>query len=169
MSIDKTFHNWMTARWGKNNLRDSFWSLVTLYGVWVLFLLGVANLFISSSSDNVWLLFRQSAMGVSVAWTLMICISYTIRRTRPFKERGEKALVKMWLETPSFPSGHTTLAFALATAIYLSAGVLSLQVALSFVLAIAIAYSRLYVGVHYVSDVLAGAILGSGIVWIFFA
>ena len=59
--------------------------------------------------------------------------------------------------THSFPSGHATTSFACAT--LLAAAVPRLRVPL-YVLATAIAWSRVYVGVHYPLDVLAGAALG---------
>lgn len=68
-------------------------------------------------------------------------------------------------ETPfsSFPSGHATLFFALATAIYLydkRAGyVFSLAATL-------IAISRMVVGVHYPVDIIAGALIGIGVGYI---
>ncbi|MGE0812083.1 MAG: phosphatase PAP2 family protein [Vicinamibacterales bacterium] len=59
---------------------------------------------------------------------------------------------------PSFPSGHA--ATAVAGALAGTAMVPALRVSL-WVLATAMAYSRVYVGVHYPSDVLAGAVLGA--------
>jgi membrane-associated phospholipid phosphatase len=59
---------------------------------------------------------------------------------------------------PSFPSDHATGAFAIAVAVLL----ISWRVGLGFLLfAAAIAVSRVIVGVHYPSDVLAGAAIGS--------
>jgi undecaprenyl-diphosphatase len=58
----------------------------------------------------------------------------------------------------SFPSGHTTTSFACATV--LSALVPRLRVP-ALLLAVAIGYSRLYVGVHYPLDVIGGAVLGT--------
>jgi len=57
----------------------------------------------------------------------------------------------------SFPSGHATVSFACATV--LAASVPRLRVPL-YLLAAAVAWSRVYVGVHYPLDVLAGAALG---------
>ncbi len=59
----------------------------------------------------------------------------------------------------SFPSGHAATAFAAATVLALALRRGRATAAL-FVLAGAVAYSRLYVGVHFPLDVLAGAALG---------
>jgi undecaprenyl-diphosphatase len=60
----------------------------------------------------------------------------------------------------SFPSGHTTTSFACATVIALAAPRLAVP---AFLLALAIGFSRIYVGVHYPLDVLGGAVLGVAI------
>jgi undecaprenyl-diphosphatase len=62
--------------------------------------------------------------------------------------------------THSFPSGHATTSFACATV--LAAAVPRLGIPL-YLLAAAVAWSRVYVGVHWPSDVLAGAVLGTGV------
>lgn len=60
----------------------------------------------------------------------------------------------------AFPSGHSATAFACATVIAWAAPRLRVP---AFVLAAAIAWSRVYVGVHWPLDVLGGAALGTAI------
>ena len=60
----------------------------------------------------------------------------------------------------SFPSGHAATSFACATVIAALSPSLRLP---AFVLATAIAWSRVYVGVHYPLDVVAGALYGAGV------
>ena len=57
----------------------------------------------------------------------------------------------------SFPSGHTSASFAAATAIY---AIDRRWGAAAYVLAALIGFSRLYLGVHFPTDVLAGAVVG---------
>ena len=67
------------------------------------------------------------------------------------------------VETPStysFPSGHATVSFACATVLALA--VPRLRVPL-YALAVLISFSRVYVGVHFPLDVIAGAVLGVAI------
>jgi membrane-associated phospholipid phosphatase len=61
----------------------------------------------------------------------------------------------------SFPSGHTSFAFATATALSLSCPKWYVIVP-SYAWACSVGYSRMNLGVHYPSDVLAGALLGAG-------
>ena len=63
----------------------------------------------------------------------------------------------------AFPSGHATIAFAMATV--LSKKVPKWRFAL-FLLATAIAISRIYLGKHYPLDILVGAFLGIIIGWL---
>jgi undecaprenyl-diphosphatase len=62
--------------------------------------------------------------------------------------------------THSFPSGHATVSFACATTLALAVPRLAIPL---YALATLISLSRVYVGVHYPFDVLAGAVLGVGI------
>jgi membrane-associated phospholipid phosphatase len=61
----------------------------------------------------------------------------------------------------SFPSGHTSSAFTLATSLSMAYPKWYVIVP-SYVYACAAGYSRMHLGVHYPSDVLAGAIVGAG-------
>jgi len=66
----------------------------------------------------------------------------------------------LYSHSPSFPSGHTSSAFAFAFAVLPAVEIKWLKIA-SISAAILMGLSRLYVGVHYPSDVLGGAVIGA--------
>ena len=87
-------------------------------------------------------------------------LKYSIKRDRPFVSYPE-----IDKETTggsnSFPSGHTSEAFCTATSLSIAFPKWYI-IAPSFVWAGVVGYSRMDLGVHYPTDVLAGAIVGSG-------
>ncbi|MFV5689602.1 phosphatase PAP2 family protein [Flavobacterium sp. ZT3R25] len=91
-------------------------------------------------------------------------LKHTVKRARPFDTYSD---IEKETSAPgySFPSGHTSLAFATATSLSMAYPKWYV-IAPSFVWAGAVGYSRMHLGVHYPSDVLAGAIIGSGSAYI---
>jgi len=89
-------------------------------------------------------------------------LKLVIKRDRPFEKYPELIYQKDQVHGYSFPSGHTTTAFALATSLSLSFPKWYV-IAPSYTYAAAVAYSRMYLGVHYPSDLLAGIISGVGV------
>lgn len=84
-----------------------------------------------------------------------------IRRRRPDAELTP--IIRRLKRTPvttSFPSGHAASAAAFATGVAMENAALGAAVA---PLAGAVAFSRIHVGVHHASDVVAGAALGAGV------
>ena len=65
----------------------------------------------------------------------------------------------------SFPSGHTSSAFCTATELALRYHTWYVIVP-SYLFATSVAWARMYQGVHYPSDVLAGAVVGAGSAWL---
>ncbi|MET9493232.1 phosphatase PAP2 family protein [Streptomyces sp. NPDC006552] len=101
-----------------------------------------------------WLRGTALTAGAHVA---SMCVKRVVRRPRPTADKGHEPLVRT-VGKHSFPSSHATSAAAAAVAY----GALR-PVGSQFVppLAAAVCVSRLVVGVHYPSDVAAGAVLGA--------
>ena len=88
----------------------------------------------------------------------------TVNRPRP--AASDPTLIALEdVRIHSFPSGHTSSAFALATSISLDHPRWYV-ITPAYMFASLVGYSRCYLGVHYPSDVIAGALLGSGSAWL---
>lgn len=141
----------------KNSVMDTIMPVITSLGnsgiVWI-----VIAAILSSMK-------KYRKYGVMLALALIITLVIgnitlkpLIARTRPFDANNLKDI--LLIKAPkdySFPSGHTMASFAAATVlIYMDkkVGIIAM------ILAVLIAFSRLYLYVHYPSDVFAGMILG---------
>ena len=88
-----------------------------------------------------------------------VFIKNLVARTRPFDVNTAVQLLVAKPQDYSFPSGHTAASFASVTALYLAGEKKLWKIALVF--AVLIAFSRLYLYVHYPTDVLGGIITGA--------
>ena len=104
------------------------------------------------------------ATGIALNTALAVGLKYSIHRDRPYQTYPTIKPLDTEV-TPSMPSGHTASAFNVATSLTLFYPKWYVAVP-AYTWATGVAYSRLYLGVHYPSDVLAGAILGSGTAWL---
>ncbi|MGN8068454.1 phosphatase PAP2 family protein [Mucilaginibacter sp. SG564] len=99
------------------------------------------------------------SLGANVLVTDLIKIS--VNRTRPADRYPDLIFVNTPTHNQSFPSGHTSLAFATATTLSMQYKKWYVTVP-AYVWASSVAYSRMYLGKHYPTDVLAGAAVGIG-------
>ena len=100
-------------------------------------------------------------MAASLIVDLILCngiLKNLVARTRPYDVNTSVQLLVAKLHDYSFPSGHTAASFASVTALYLAGERKLWKPAL--VLACLIAVSRLYLYVHYPTDVLGGMVFG---------
>jgi membrane-associated phospholipid phosphatase len=107
---------------------------------------------------------RQNALYVGsstvITMGVTLLLKQLIKRRRPFVQ-NLKIVAVYTAGSTSFPSGHASSSFATATALS-SAYPKWYVIAPAMLWAGSVSYSRMYLGVHYPTDVAAGAILGSG-------
>ncbi len=155
--IDRTVQEWVVDH--RVGLLDPFFEALSLVGSFGIVWLVVAIAISGFSWSRPWLWTRVGA-AILLAESSSGAVKLAVERDRPPVSRP---IPEPLLEAPStysFPSGHATVSFACATVLALAVPRLRWPL---FVLAALIAWSRVYVGVHYPGDVLAGAALGVAI------
>ncbi len=135
---------------------DMLMPVITLFGESGIFFICIAL---------VLMLFKRTRktgfmLAVSLIIGLVVCnitLKPIFARPRPYTVRTDVIMLVEVLNDYSFPSGHTVAAFESATVFLMR----KRKVGIAFlVLAILIAFSRLYLYVHYPTDVLCGMIIG---------
>ena len=159
-SITLAIHNLL---YPMNGFFTPFFNSVSLLGKGGIFLifLSLAMIFFK----------RTRRMGTAMLIAVTVgalftncCLKILIARPRPYADESS-IYYKLWLlvgqhteSDKSFPSGHTTAAFATMTALFLTGNRRYSWTA--FIFAILMAVARIYLVVHYPSDVLAGILVG---------
>ncbi len=109
---------------------------------------------------NAW----ETVGGIGLNAVLTLGLKYGINRERPY---NTYTYINPYqhLNDPSFPSGHTSYSFCVATSLSIEYPKWYIVLP-SYLWAGTVGYSRMYLGMHYPSDVLGGAIVGAGSSWL---
>ncbi len=97
-------------------------------------------------------------IALSFVWAITELIKGLVSLPRPYQALGNIKNLLVFGDNDSFPSLHTSFSFALAYFVYSLSKRAGLML---FGIAVIIGISRIYVGVHYPLDVLAGAFVGT--------
>ena len=161
VSFDLPILDWIAANlWGP--ALDVAMPIITILGDAGIFWIAVAVLFLLTKKH------RKTGIGMLIAliFGLLVCniwLKPAVARIRPydFQEQNLGVIVKLLIEKQhdfSFPSGHTIASFEAAVVILLNNKKLGIP---AMILACLIAFSRLYLYVHYPTDVICSVILGT--------
>ncbi|MDO5779499.1 MAG: phosphatase PAP2 family protein [Clostridium sp.] len=139
----------------KNRIFDKIMPIITMMGNLGIIWLVISVLMLLKVEDRI--------IGISVILALILTtiigegiIKHIVKRNRPFQNYEDELLINKPI-TYSFPSGHTASSFA-ALAVFLQMnGKLGLIMS---PIATLIAFSRIYLKVHYPTDVIFGIVLG---------
>jgi membrane-associated phospholipid phosphatase len=100
-------------------------------------------------------------LGTLTLWIVVELVKALVQRSRPVFRVTQARIVGYPARGRSFPSGHTSQAFFMATLMAGHFHTSSWVAFLMYAFALLVGITRMYVGAHYPRDVLAGAILGS--------
>lgn len=141
-------------------------ALTVFFAIWLVPIMIVA--LIIEATRRHWACFVSSVLGVGIAWGFSQLTSLVINRPRPFVTFSDQIvpLVKHNVDS-SFPSDHTVAAFAIATLLSMFFKRWWVTLIL-YLLAIGVGLSRVVAGVHYPTDVIAGAILATLVCYFWF-
>jgi membrane-associated phospholipid phosphatase len=100
-------------------------------------------------------------LGTLTLWMVVVLVKAIVHRSRPFVRLTQARIVGYRARGRSFPSGHTSQSFFMATLLVQHFHASLWIAVLLYAIASLVGITRMYVGAHYPRDVLAGAILGS--------
>ncbi|VAX22693.1 hypothetical protein MNBD_NITROSPINAE04-1379 [hydrothermal vent metagenome] len=173
VGIDESFFLWINN--GLSSVfADTLMILATMAGDSIVLILGGLYYILTRAEKN-----RRRRLALTFLITMAVAgaslqaVKHVAPRDRPLKHfQQETKSGKAVVNTPlnllynrSFPSGHSQAAFTTAMffALYIRR-----RRALLFLAASLVALSRVYLGVHFLSDAIAGSIMGAFIAWIIY-
>jgi len=152
--VMRRVHKWRAPRW----LRVWMIMATRLGDGWVWYSVGIALLLFGGESR--FIAFAASVSAEAAAVVLFRLVKNASKRKRPCQLQAHCWSKVLPPDQFSFPSGHSMSAFAIAIPLcifypQLQAGLLALS--------LSIALSRVILGMHFVSDVVVGSLLGAGL------
>ena len=156
MNLDLYFFNLINQFAGKWEVLDFLGIFFAKYFEYVLLLCLV--LFLIKDFKKYWLMVVEAlTTAILVRFVITEIIRWFWFRPRPFVNDYVNLLISKNFEEASFPSGHASFYFALSTIIYIYNKKIGI---LFYVGSSLIVIARVFVGVHFPLDILAGALIG---------
>ncbi|OGK18119.1 hypothetical protein A3D80_02090 [Candidatus Roizmanbacteria bacterium RIFCSPHIGHO2_02_FULL_40_13b] len=141
-------------------LIDTVFFFFSASGIFILFWIGIFSFLVIFEELRHHRFFLDFFLTVTLSSILTNLILKNIfTRLRPTPSPHPLLLSSTYPSDFSFPSGHATFAFA---AVYILAHYDPKRAKLFYIIACLIAFSRVYLGFHYVGDVLTGGLIGIG-------
>jgi undecaprenyl-diphosphatase len=153
--MDKFILQWVNNFAGKREWLDILGVMVSEYLIFLLPIIIFLVYFFSKKSAG-FLIFKKILLSLVFVYLFNYLIGYLVARSRPFvADKGIYQLAKFFAQASdySFPSQHTAAAFVLALIVFFDKKKLGI---ILLILAVLIGGSRVFVGVHYPSDILGG-------------
>lgn len=100
----------------------------------------------------------EALVSLSISQIFVQIFKKLLERERPYKILENINTFGINLKDYSFPSGHTTASFSIATTLALNIHQIAIPI---LIVAAIVGISRMYLGVHFPTDVIAGIVLGT--------
>jgi len=156
VTIDVYLFNIINGLVGKWPILDFLAIFFAVYFGYILIFLLL--LFLIKDYKRYWRMVVESFLAALLVRFTIVELFYLIYfRARPFIHNQVKQLISYDFSQTSLPSGHASFYFALSTIIY---GYNKKLGCLFFISSLLISISRVFVGVHWPSDIICGAIIG---------
>ncbi|MBI2543603.1 MAG: phosphatase PAP2 family protein [Candidatus Aenigmarchaeota archaeon] len=126
---------------------------------YILFAVSVAYFFLRNERKLSLLL----AIGIIISLVAVTLIKFSVDRPRPFEVYDDVRVLADADNSPSFPSNHVQTSFLVGTIVGRFHPYIGIFI---YFLSAVVALGRVYTGVHYPTDVIAGALIGILIGWV---
>lgn len=150
---------------------DSFWYIVTSIYTWIpLFIVFIFLFFKAYKRMSALKSFAVFLIAVSFVNLLVYLVKESVMRLRPVNEPSLAGFLRNVYEANdySFFSGHASNSFAITTFVVLCLRFKYKWVYFFYIWPVLFCFSRLYLGVHYPSDIIAGIAIGTIIGYVFY-
>lgn len=139
---------------GKNIILDN---IAIFFAVWAIFALLIGMCACALKSGRWLRVIIEGVFAAVAAYGANALIGVFFFRYRPFVVHQVTQLIDRTSTDKSFPSDHTAVAFAIATIIAAHNRIAGI---IAYATALCIGLSRIYVGVHYPTDIMGGIVVG---------
>ncbi len=156
MNIDLYIFNLINGLAFKWYWLDFFGFVIAKYSEYILVL--VLALFLAINFKKYWRMILEAVIAAAFTrFVLAEIIRWLWFRPRPFVANSVNLLVDYNAKEASFPSGHASFYFALSMIVYFYNKKIGI---IFYIASLIIVLDRVFVGIHWPSDILAGAIIG---------